>query len=101
MAGLKVAFDVACLTQTRAGTARLAIGLRDALHARADIELIELGRREWQERGSLGQKRDALRQDLALVRPAARPGGARRRGGRAALPDLPRAAARRRACRRS
>ena len=31
---VKVAFDVACLTQTRAGTARLAIGLRDALRAR-------------------------------------------------------------------
>jgi glycosyltransferase involved in cell wall biosynthesis len=65
MAPLTVAFDVACLTQTRAGTARLAIGLRDALQARADIELIQLGDREWQERGSFGQKRDALKQDLA------------------------------------
>ncbi len=61
---MKVGFDVACLAQTRAGTARLAIGLRDALQARGDVDLIELGRREWQERGSLGQKRDALQQDL-------------------------------------
>ena len=61
-----VAFDVACLTQTRAGTARLAVGLRDALQARReDVELIQLGDREWQERGSFAQKRDALQQDLA------------------------------------
>ena len=65
MATLTVAFDVACLTQTRAGTARLAIGLRDALQARSDVELIQLGDREWQERGSFAQKRDALQQDLA------------------------------------
>jgi glycosyltransferase involved in cell wall biosynthesis len=65
VAGLTVAFDVACLTQTRAGTARLASGLVEALHARADVELIELGGGELQERGSLGQKRDALKQDLA------------------------------------
>ncbi len=65
MAPLTVAFDVACLTQTRAGTARLAIGLRDALQARDDVALIQLGDREFQERGSLGQKRDALQQDLA------------------------------------
>jgi glycosyltransferase involved in cell wall biosynthesis len=65
VATLTVGFDVACLRQTRAGTARLAIGLRDALRAREDVALIELGDREWQERGSLGQKRDALQQDLA------------------------------------
>ena len=65
MAQLTAAFDVACLTQTRAGTARLAMGLRDALRARPDVELIELGDREFRERGSLGQKRDALQQDLA------------------------------------
>jgi glycosyltransferase involved in cell wall biosynthesis len=65
VAPLTAAFDVACLTQTRAGTARLAVGLRDALRAREDVELIELGDREFQERGSLGQKRDALQQDLA------------------------------------
>jgi glycosyltransferase involved in cell wall biosynthesis len=65
VAGLTVAFDVACLTQTRAGTARLAAGLVDALHARRDVELIELGGGERKERGSLGQKRDALQQDMA------------------------------------
>ena len=65
MAGLSVAFDVACLTQSRAGTARVASGLVEALSARPDIELIEVGTGERQERGSLGQKRDALRQDLA------------------------------------
>ncbi len=65
MAGLSVAFDVACLTQSRAGTARVASGLVEALSTRPDIELIEVGTGERLERGSLGQKRDALRQDLA------------------------------------
>ena len=101
VAPLKVAFDVACLTQTRAGTARLAIGLRDALRVREDIELIELGGQEWKERGSFGQKRDALQQDLALVRAAARQGGARARGRHAALPDVPRALCANPACRPS
>ena len=56
-----------------------------------DVELIELGDREFQERGSLGQKRDALQQDLAWYGLRPRTRGARERRGGAALPDVPRA----------
>ena len=99
VAPLKVAFDVACLTQTRAGTARLAIGLRDALRARDDVELVELGGQRVE--GARLDRPEARRAAAGsrLVRPAARQGGARpaaRRcctarpsAGRSARPGLP------------
>ena len=61
---MRVAFDVACLTQSRAGTARLARGLLDALHGEPDLELVRLGDGSRVARGSLAQKRAVLAQDL-------------------------------------
>ena len=101
VAPLKVAFDVACLTQTRAGTARLAIGLRDALRARDDVELIELG-----GAGVEGARLDRAEARRAaagsrLVRPAARQGGARERARTCCTARRSAARCATRACRRS
>jgi glycosyltransferase involved in cell wall biosynthesis len=61
---VRVAFDVACLRQTGAGTSRVARGLLGALDAAGGAEIVRVGEGELQARGSLGQKADALRQDL-------------------------------------
>ena len=61
---MRVAFDVTCLSQSRAGTARLARGLLSALEDATDIEIVELGETLRHGRGSLAQKRAVLRQDL-------------------------------------
>ncbi len=61
---MRVAFDITCLTQSRAGTARLARGLLSALEGTEDLELIELGETQRHARGSVAQKRAVLQQDL-------------------------------------
>ena len=61
---MRVAFDVTCLTQSRAGTARLARGLLSALEGTLDLEIVELGETVRHGRGSLAQKRAVLQQDL-------------------------------------
>ena len=61
---MRVAFDVTCLTQSRAGTARLARGLLSALEGAADLEIVELGETVRHGRGSPAQKRAVLQQDL-------------------------------------
>jgi glycosyltransferase involved in cell wall biosynthesis len=77
---LRVAFDGVVFTQSRAGSARMAQGILDALPAVApDIEIIALGAGGFAGRGSTRQKAAALRQDLAwyghgLARAARRAG---------------------------
>ncbi len=61
---MRVAFDVTCLTQSRAGTARLARGLLDALNGEPGLELVRLGDGSRLARGSFAQKRAVLAQDL-------------------------------------
>ena len=61
---MRVAFDVTCLTQSRAGTARLARGLLSALEGTLDLEIVELGETVRHGRGSVAQKRAVLQQDL-------------------------------------
>ena len=61
---MRVAFDVTCLTQSRAGTARLARGLLSTFEETPDLEIVELGEKVLHGRGSLAQKRAVLQQDL-------------------------------------
>ena len=61
---MRVAFDATCMTQSRAGTARLARGLLDALHGEPGLELVRLGDGARLARGSRAQKRAVLAQDL-------------------------------------
>jgi glycosyltransferase involved in cell wall biosynthesis len=61
-----VAFDAVVFTQSRAGSARVARGLLDALPRVApEIEIVELGGGAFPGRGSARQKLAALRQDVA------------------------------------
>ena len=76
---MRVAFDVACLAQSRAGTARLARGLLGALEGADDLEILQLGETARHARGSPAQKRSVLQLDLAwygegLARAARRSG---------------------------
>jgi glycosyltransferase involved in cell wall biosynthesis len=77
---LRVAFDGVVFTQSRAGSARMAQGILDALPMVApDIEIVPLGAGGFAGRGSVRQKAAALRQDLAwygegLARAARRAG---------------------------
>jgi glycosyltransferase involved in cell wall biosynthesis len=77
---LRVAFDGVVFTQSRAGSARTAQGILDALPAVApDIEIVPVGAGGFAGRGSARQKAAALRQDLAwygdgLARAARRTG---------------------------
>ena len=61
---MKVAFDVACLSQSRTGTARVARGLLGALTGVESVEVVEIGDGEYRDRGSNAQRVSALRQDL-------------------------------------
>jgi O-antigen biosynthesis alpha-1,2-mannosyltransferase len=69
---MRIAFDVAPLLQTRAGTARWVEGLRRGLEARADVELLPL---TWGGAGRL----TAVARDV-LWYPALLPRAARRAG---------------------
>ena len=77
---MRVAFDAVVFTQSRAGSARVARGLLDALPVVApEIEIVRLGSGGFAGRGSARQKLAALRQDLAwygdgLARAARRAG---------------------------
>ena len=63
---MRIAFDGVVFTQSRAGSARVAQGLLDALPGVApDVELVQLGHGGFTGRGSARQKVAALRQDLA------------------------------------
>jgi glycosyltransferase involved in cell wall biosynthesis len=63
---MRVAFDGVVFTQSRAGSARVAQGLIDALPGVApEIELVQLGDGGFTGRGSARQKVAALRQDVA------------------------------------
>lgn len=61
---LKVAFDVACLSQSRAGTARVARGLLAALGQIETVDVVPIGDGEYRDRGSVAQRSTALAQDL-------------------------------------
>jgi glycosyltransferase involved in cell wall biosynthesis len=62
---VRVAFDGVVFTQSRAGSARVARGLLDALPAAApDVEIVALGSGAFAGRGSARQKLAALRQDV-------------------------------------
>jgi glycosyltransferase involved in cell wall biosynthesis len=77
---MRVAFDGVVFTQSRAGSARVAQGIIDALPAVApDVEIVPLGAGGFEARGSARQKLAALRQDLSwygdgLARAARRAG---------------------------
>ena len=77
---MRVAFDSVVFTQSRAGSARVAQGILDALPAVApEIEIVQIGGGDFSGRGSVRQKAAALRQDLAwygegLARAARRSG---------------------------
>ena len=62
---MKVAFDVACLSQSRAGTARVARGLLAGLAGFDGIEVVQIGNEAFRPRGSSAQRLSALRQDLS------------------------------------
>jgi glycosyltransferase involved in cell wall biosynthesis len=63
---VRVAFDGVVFTQSRAGSARVAQGLLDALPQVApEVELVQLGLGDFAGRGSARQKLAALRQDMA------------------------------------
>ena len=63
---MRVAFDGVVFTQSRAGSARVAQGLLDALPQVApEVELVQLGEGAFAGRGSARQKVAALRQDVA------------------------------------
>lgn len=62
---MRVAFDVACLSQSRTGTARVARGLLGALAASDGVEIVQIGDGEFRERGSNAQRISALRQDVS------------------------------------
>ena len=61
---LKAAFDVSCLSQSRAGTARVARGLLRGLEGIDDLEVVSIGDGGFRGRGSVAQRGSALRQDL-------------------------------------
>ena len=61
---VRVAFDVACLSQSRAGTARVARGLLGAMSRLEEAVIIPIGDGEFRERGSISQRGAALAQDL-------------------------------------
>lgn len=77
---MKVAFDAVVFSQSRAGSARVARGILDALPSVApDVDIVLVGDSEFAGRGSARQKLAALRQDLAwygggLARAARRAG---------------------------
>lgn len=77
---MRVAFDGVVFTQSRAGSARVARGILDALPLSApEIEIVQLGAAGFSGRGSARQKASAVRQDLAwygdgLARAARRAG---------------------------
>jgi glycosyltransferase involved in cell wall biosynthesis len=63
---VRVAFDQVVFTQSRAGSARVARGLLDALPAVApDVEIVQVGASGFAGRGTARQKLVALRQDVA------------------------------------
>jgi glycosyltransferase involved in cell wall biosynthesis len=62
---LKVAFDVACLSQSRAGTARVARGLLGGLADIEDIQVVQVGDPVFRTRGSTAQRLSAVTQDLS------------------------------------
>ena len=62
---MRVAFDGVVFTQSRAGSARVAQGILDAMPGVApDIEIVQVGGGGFAGRGSARQKAAALRQDL-------------------------------------
>jgi glycosyltransferase involved in cell wall biosynthesis len=77
---MRVAFDGVVFTQSRAGSARVARGILDALPSVApEIEIVQVGGGDFPGRGSVRQKAAALQQDLAwygdgLARAARRAG---------------------------
>jgi glycosyltransferase involved in cell wall biosynthesis len=77
---MRVAFDGVVFTQSRAGSARVARGILDALPTVApEIEVVHVGGGGFPGRGSVRQKAAAVRQDLAwygngLARAARRSG---------------------------
>ena len=80
---MRVAFDAVVFTQSRAGSARVARGLLDALPGVApEIELVEVGGGDFAGRGSARQKAAAVQQDLAWY------GGGLARAARAARADV-------------
>jgi glycosyltransferase involved in cell wall biosynthesis len=81
---LKVAFDVACLSQSRAGTARVARGLLGGLAGLEGIEVVEVGDSAFRARGSTAQRLNALTQDLSWYA-AGRSARAARRAGAAVV----------------
>jgi glycosyltransferase involved in cell wall biosynthesis len=81
---MKVAFDVACLSQSRTGTARAARGLLGALPSVAGIEVVQIGDGEFRERGSNAQRLSALQQDIAWYAGGGAMRAARRAGARVA-----------------
>ena len=62
---MRVAFDVACLSQSRTGTARVARGLLGALAGVETVEIVPIGDGEYRARGSNAQRASALWQDAA------------------------------------
>ncbi len=78
---MRVVFDSVVFTQSRAGSARVAAGILNALSMVApEIEVVRVGAGALRGRGSGRQKSAALRQDLAwygegLARAARREGG--------------------------
>jgi glycosyltransferase involved in cell wall biosynthesis len=77
---VRIGFDSVVFTQSRAGSARVAQGILDALPRVApEVEIVPLGAGGFAGRGSMRQKTAALRQDLAwygdgLARAARRAG---------------------------
>lgn len=61
---MRVAFDVSCLSQTRAGTARATRGLLHGLSVVDGIEVVQIGDAEYRAHGSSAQRLSALGQDL-------------------------------------
>jgi glycosyltransferase involved in cell wall biosynthesis len=64
MKRVSVAFDAEHYRQSAAGTARYARGLTDALRARDDIRIVEIGGGELLRRGTLRKRLTTLRQDF-------------------------------------
>jgi glycosyltransferase involved in cell wall biosynthesis len=62
---VRVAFDAVVFTQTRAGTARAARSLLEAVRAASGADVVALGGGRHEARGSARQKARALEQDLA------------------------------------
>jgi glycosyltransferase involved in cell wall biosynthesis len=81
---MRVAFDVACLSQSRTGTARVARGLLGALRGGEDVEIVQIGDGEFRERGSNAQRLSALHQDVAWYAGGGAMRAARRAGAQVA-----------------